>query len=210
MNTASTAEILTSSICLRQAQWAWIKSIAKGGIPSRQSLDPRDLSGIIEKTFILEARSEHEFRIRICGQAVCNQIGMEMRGMPAVSMFDLPDRQTLTGLFHTICTGKHYAVLDISGVACGNKGSVILLPMRGPDGSVSRILGAVDLSSQAFPPNRFSVHDIFHAPVAEMVHQRELTDTVAAPAPGPFSVISGGRNTGIPSRRPRPKLTLVS
>ncbi|MEO1564005.1 MAG: PAS domain-containing protein, partial [Pseudomonadota bacterium] len=75
---------------------AWRLAVGATPIPQRHRLDPRDLKQHVERTFILEQKSTDDFRIRLAGQAVCNQIGMEIRGMPAVSMFALDDRQALT------------------------------------------------------------------------------------------------------------------
>lgn len=188
---------------------AWRLAVGATPIPQRHRLDPRDLKQHVERTFILEQKSTDDFRIRLAGQAVCNQIGMEIRGMPAVSMFALDDRQALTTLLCDICQDHMIAQLSVLGTSCGTTGSIILLPMEDHEGSVVRILGGVDIQSQAMPPNRFAISKITTASIATLPELEPDPDDTAPENAQAFQVVYGGRSAGAPKTRRRGSLSLV-
>lgn len=175
-------------------------------VPYRHALDPRNLGGTLENIFILEERSDFDFRFRICGQRICDLIGMEMRGMPAVSIVAPEFRQGFTDVMYQISTRFLATKLDVQGQRCGSGASILLLPMLGPTGKKDRILGVATTPRDAMPPNRFEILSVENFDLSAMsAAQQSQPECGVQPN---LQVIAGGRANKLAS--PRPNLKLVN
>ena len=55
-------------------------------VPLRSEIDPREIRGALEHTFILEHTKLNEIRFRLAGNKLGDLLGMELRGMPAYAL----------------------------------------------------------------------------------------------------------------------------
>ena len=123
------------------------ESLRRGrAAPYRAELDPRKFEDVLENMFILEQLNQNQTRVRLAGMALCEMMGMEVRGMPPEAFIAADDRLAFEQHVQTVLTGP--AVIEFDLVATGISGSAIrgqmlMLPLRSDFGEVTRILGCV-------------------------------------------------------------------
>ncbi|MEM1264809.1 MAG: PAS domain-containing protein [Pseudomonadota bacterium] len=121
--------------------------LRKGRIaPYRAELDPRQFEDALEYMFILEQLNPNQLRVRLAGMALCDMMGMEVRGMPPEAFMASSHRSAFTTHINSVLTGP--AVVELELVAVANdgqrtKGQMLLLPLRSDFGEVTRVLGCV-------------------------------------------------------------------
>ena len=203
MQRSSPQPALQLSSTLQRVFNGWDAARDGGCIPFRHALDPRDFGALLDHIFIIEQRSVHDFRFRLCGQKICDQIGMELRGMPAVSLMATVNRQEMTALLEATLDGTDMIKLNVMGTALNMAGEMLLLPLRGPDGQINRILGTLDAPLPICPPNRFEILALEAADLQSMSTHAALAEDFKL-----FETVEGGAKTR--SSSPRPNLRLVS
>jgi len=185
---------------------AWSRARREGCIPFRKDLDPRDLGQDLANICILERRSDFDFRIRTSGHNISDQIGMELRGMPGVSLIAPQYRQTVTDLFVDCVENRCGIEMGVIGLATEQSGHILMLPMRGPEGEIDRIICAIDAGEPLCPPNRFAIASIATIPLGKVADI--LANAPERPKGFDPVVLQGGGMTSetTPSR---PNLKLV-
>lgn len=194
------------------------ESLRRGrSAPYRAELDPRKFEDVLENMFILEQLNPNQIRVRLAGMALCEMMGMEVRGMPPEAFIAAADRQAFGHHLQTVLGGPAVVELDmlatdISGSAI--RGQMLMLPLCSDFGEVTRILGCVLTERVAVrTPVAFSIvaqrTDMVVPSVAEQGHG-ELPGFAEPPAgfagakaaPGLRTVVSNpdpvstGRRTG--------------
>ncbi len=115
--------------------------------PYRAEIDPRRFEGALENMFILESLNPGQVRVRLGGLALCEMMGMEVRGMPPEAFIDNAFRGRFQEHLGEVLTGPAVAELDLLAEGRPPAGMVhaqmILLPLRSDFGEVTRILGCV-------------------------------------------------------------------
>lgn len=143
--------------------------------PYRAELDPRKFEDVLENMFILEQLNPEQVRVRLAGMALCEMMGMEVRGMPPEAFIAAPDRQAFGSHIQTVLTGPAVIELDLmaTDIAGGPvRGQMLMLPLRSDFGEVTRTLGCVVTERVAVrTPVAFSIvaqrTSIVHPSVAE-------------------------------------------
>ncbi|MFQ6552225.1 PAS domain-containing protein [Aestuariibius insulae] len=139
---------------LNQIEEYWSSLRTGSHLPQRSDIDPRELGGALESSFILERIAPGVGRFRVAGQKVWSIIGMEVRGMPLTSLFDTSSRSPISAYFEDVLRGPSKAVLPIKAVPLRRGRSVsmkmLLLPLQGENGTADRILGGLE-PCQAVP-----------------------------------------------------------
>ncbi len=138
------------------------ESLRAGRIaPVRSEIDPRMIKSALKHTFILELDPIGGIRFRLAGDKVCAVMGMELRGMPASTLIDIPDRQKFEQTLHSIVRSPEIIEYRLAaGRESRFEGSarMLLLPMQDADGKITRVLGGLSMRTQLFdPPLRFEV-----------------------------------------------------
>lgn len=135
--------------CITQEVLSYWESLRQGRlVPKRSEIDPRKLPRALNYTFILEARTPDNIRLRLTGSKLCDCMGMEMRGMPAYAMFEHGERNKFNEALQSALA--HPEILDLQLAPTAR---MVLLPMADEDNTVSRILGciSVDANHPSFP-----------------------------------------------------------
>ncbi|RYG92127.1 PAS domain-containing protein [Loktanella sp. IMCC34160] len=116
-------------------------------VPVRTAVDPAHIDAALPHAFILERCAPQVARFRVCGQRITQFIGAESRGMPLSVLFTAQGVQGIGPLLERCLDDP--AVVEVPVVSRMTLtrrrlvGSMLLLPLEGPDGLVDRVLGAL-------------------------------------------------------------------
>lgn len=127
--------------------------------PHRAEIDPRRIENVLEHAFILEMVENGAPRFRIAGMHLCDLMGMEVRAMPAASLFASADRDRFNDILERIVTTPEMVELDLlPAIHSGGSAEMLLLPVRNDKGEITRILGAL-VATDVHPerPQRFTI-----------------------------------------------------
>lgn len=130
-----------------QALRAYWEELRAGRVaPFRSELDPRRFEPVLEHMFILEQLAPRQIRIRLAGLAICEMMGMEVRGMPPEALIAAPDRDIFLRHLGTVLGGPAVAEFDLAAADRHGRqieAQMLLLPLQSDMGEISRILGCV-------------------------------------------------------------------
>lgn len=138
---------------LAQVDAYWHALYSQGGIPVRADISPRGIEGALQHCFVIERVAHHVVRFRVAGHALCDQIGMELRGMPLSALFSPPTREQLRTVLPAIFEQPALCHLELK--VKGDSGQppvsarMIMLPLRGHTGAITHALGAIEVNPNA-------------------------------------------------------------
>ncbi|MCV2881103.1 PAS domain-containing protein [Actibacterium sp. XHP0104] len=146
-------------------------------LPDRQQLDPRGLARALPCCFVLERVAPQVMRFRLAGQHLNELAGMEMRGMPFSALFLPEARAQIAPGLERLCDGPQALTLSLRGDGGfgrpGLDGEMVLLPMRGEDGAVNRVLGCLTTEGRiGRQPRRFEITALTARDLAAPVPQK--------------------------------------
>ncbi|MBV1865882.1 MAG: PAS domain-containing protein [Rhodobacteraceae bacterium] len=129
--------------------------------PMRSEIDPREISGALEYTFILEHTKLNQIRFRLAGNKLCDLLGMELRGIPAYALIAPESRDYFTDILTELLAEPKIIHLQLTSQPEGfgeQTAQMLLLPMRNDAGQINRILGCVSsIDARIKPPCRFTI-----------------------------------------------------
>ena len=130
-------------------------------VPRRADVDPRQIKEALSYSFILDHVRPGTVRFRLAGQHLTELMGMDVRGMPLRSFFELTDRKRLMEHVEMVFEGPCSLDIDLVSDAQGRApldGRMTLMPLKGSDGRVSRALGIMVTDGViGLPPRRFRI-----------------------------------------------------
>ena len=143
----------------------WERLRKDGDLPSRADLDPRVISHILSRAFILDRVRPGTVRFRVAGQQLNDLMGMEVRGMPIRAFFDLMERRRLMEHVEACFTSPSRLEMDLcseplADTRMGSKlvGKMLILPMRDHEGQITKALGCLATNGTiGEPPRRFQL-----------------------------------------------------
>ncbi len=178
-------------------------------VPKRADVDPRQIKAALSYSFILDHMRPGTVRFRLAGQHLTELMGMDVRGMPLRSFFELPDRRRLMEHVEMVFEGPCSLDIDLVSDAQGRaplEGRMTLMPLKDHDGRVSRALGIMITDGVVgLPPRRFrirrpSLHPIQPGkPALAGIEGRgvgfhEAPQPYDGPARPRFEVLDGGKH----------------
>lgn len=114
--------------------------------PHRYEIEPVRISSLLPDVFILECAGPSDYRFRLAGTRMCEQMGHEMRGCGLLDYWREQDREALHSLLHTIVNDGAAAAIRFEH-SYGDRGTarfeMLLLPLIQAGSSVNRILGCI-------------------------------------------------------------------
>ncbi len=145
---------------------AYWEALRDGGqIPYRADVDPRGLSGALDRVFLAERIGNGLAQIRLSGTRVNELAGIDVRGLPLSCLFQPDARAELGHLLEAVFTGPKAA--DVQMSARKELGRPLLaaralfLPLLDGAGDCTILLGCIGLNGDiGRAPRRF---DILHA-----------------------------------------------
>lgn len=155
-------------LSLIEAYWDALR--AGREMPTRAEIDPRGIEAALPYAFILERVSPGVARMRIAGSHLHDIMGMEARGMPLTSFFEVASRVRMAGLLEEVFQTPGTAEVSMQSAASAGQplldARMILLPLKSDLGDVSRILGClVSLGDLGVVPRRFDLRNITLRPL---------------------------------------------
>lgn len=151
-----------ASLILTSLERDWREMCGNELRPSHAGLDPLRMEDALPFAFVLKRTGPGASRLRVAGQKVHDLFFEDLAGRNFASLFGPGSADTAAELMEAAFTLP--AITSFSVVAKRSlgrrpvRGQVILLPMRDPQGDISRILGAVVTDGTACPhPLRFEI-----------------------------------------------------
>ncbi len=137
---------------LAQVEAYWHALYSRGGIPERAAVDPRGIDSALAHAFVVERVAQDVMRLRVAGRALCEQMGMELRGMPLSALFAPSCREDLNALMPTIFDRPALCHMELGAksglVQCALRARMVMLPLRGHTGAITHALGAIEMAQQ--------------------------------------------------------------
>lgn len=188
---------------LREVEAYWL-ALADGRLmPRRSEVDPRGLSGTLDRVFLLERIAPAQARFRVAGSRLSRLLEMDLRGMPVTALFHPTARPDLSDALATVFDepARLHLRLDGAGRLASARISaeMLVLPLRDDAGTVTRALGVLDWQGRISAPTRFRIG-----------HQERRTLIGYGQRPQAPAMQDTPRNATGPDARRRPALTLVT
>lgn len=174
-------------------------------VPLRAEIDPRGIESLLPNAFIAEKIAPGQARMRVAGTHLSDLMGMEVRGLPLLSLIMPEDRarvsNALVDVFERPAQLRLRLVSPPSLRHAVLGANMLVLPLRSDLGDISRALGClVSDGTIGAAPRRFRVADLRVTPVSMGV------DPVAhafAEEQAPF-IASVQKRTAMPGQPPIP------
>lgn len=129
----------------------------------RSEIDPREITGSLENTFVLEYNNSLDVRFRLAGIKLCELMGMELRGMPGRALIELGHRDELSRIIDDLINESKIVELHLRSNANngGLRARMLLLPMQDQKGQIARILGCMTAQGPSMQhPQRFEIDSV--------------------------------------------------
>jgi hypothetical protein len=120
--------------------------------PRRLDVEPARIATILSETFMLECVSACDYQYRLAGTRLCELFGTELRGSNFLSGWQEADSAVLARQLALICQQGAVIALELETTEPARhalKFEAILLPLLHTGNSISRIIGAMCLTSPA-------------------------------------------------------------
>ena len=158
-------------------------------MPLRSEVDPSGFAGALDHTFLLERTGRDRARVRLAGLWLTDAMGMEVRGMPATSLFAPGLRPAAAQAMETVFSGPSILRITLSWAGRAS-GRMVLLPLRSDLGDVTRALGCIGAPSRPdLSASRFAIRAIERTELlGASVERHELAEDAV-----PFDAPARGR-----------------
>jgi hypothetical protein len=123
---------------LAQVRAYWEGLRGDGQLPQRSALDPRGLSGVLDRVFLAERIGSGLVQVRIAGSGLSDFAGMDIRGLPLSVLFAPESRPQLAQSVERVFEAPAVAELDLGSdraVAGGLVARLLLLPLADDRGT---------------------------------------------------------------------------
>lgn len=133
-----------------------------GGIPSRTAIDPRGLTGALDRVFLAERIGAGLAQVRLSGTRVNELSGMDVRGLPLSCLFQSDTRTELSRVLEGVFQGPRAAELHLTArKELGRPplaARLLLLPLLDRAGNCTLLLGCIDTGGEiGRAPRRFDI-----------------------------------------------------
>ncbi|WP_431299938.1 PAS domain-containing protein [Tabrizicola sp. BL-A-41-H6] len=140
----------------------WEALRTDGGIPLRAAIDPRGLSGALDRVFLAERIGAGLAQVRLSGTRVNELSGMDVRGLPLSCLFHPDARGELSRVVEGVFKGPRGAELHLTArKELGRPllaARLLLLPLLDRAGDCTLLLGCIDIGGEiGRAPRRFDI-----------------------------------------------------
>lgn len=134
---------------LAQVRAYWEGLREGGGLPQRSRLDPRGMTGVLDRIFLVERIGRGLAQLRIAGSGLGDFAGMDVRGLPLSCLFTPESRPLLAQSIEMVFDAPAIAEIDLASDRLGG-GSLlarlVLMPLADPGGG-KLALGAIGFAT---------------------------------------------------------------
>lgn len=146
---------------LNEMQSHWAQLQAGRLVPLRSEIDPRAIAGTLETGFIVERTQPGMVRFRLAGLALCDLMGMEVRGMPLRSFIAPAVRADFSAQLEQVFDGPEvheYSLISESSTTAPLMARMLILPLKSDTGEIDRAIGCIVTEGVVgLSPRRFRV-----------------------------------------------------
>lgn len=164
-----------------RAYWEGLRKA--GSIPMREALDPRGMSGVLDRVFLAERIGRGVAQVRIAGSALTEIGGMDLRGLPLTVLFCSGARDLVGQVLEQVLHDPAVAELDL--ISDRGNGEVIaqltLMPLA-DDQDRKLVLGAFGFAPDAQRRCKFKVA---RRREERLFGKPEAVQPAPAPSPAP-------------------------
>lgn len=135
---------------LAQVRAYWEGLRRDGALPGRSALDPRGLSGVLDRVFLGERIGRGLVQVRIAGSGLADFAGMDVRGLPLSCLFAADSRALLGQRLEQVFETPAVVEVDLGSDRAAGGGLVarlLLLPLA-EDRGARQVLGAIGFAGQ--------------------------------------------------------------
>jgi len=138
---------------LAQARAYWEGLREDGGLPQRDRLDPRGMTGVLDRIFLAERIGRGLAQLRIAGSGLADFAGMDARGLPLSCLFTPEARPLLGQTVENVFDTPAIAEIDLASDRAGGGAllaRLLLMPLA-DQGGRRLVLGAISFAPGARP-----------------------------------------------------------
>jgi hypothetical protein len=151
------APLVFEGLAQLRAYW---ESLRQGdALPTRRSLDPRGMEGILDRVFLAERIGRGLVQLRIAGSGLADFAGMDIRGLPLSCLFAAESRTQLAITIERVYQEPAVAEIDLGSdraLGGGLVARLLLLPLA-DEGGPKLILGAISFAPGPTARYKFQV-----------------------------------------------------
>lgn len=132
-----------------RAYWEGLRDA--GQLPQRAALDPRGLSGALDRVFLAERIGRGLAQVQVAGSGLADFAGMDVRGLPLSCLFTPESRPLLAQGIETVFDTPAVTEIDLGADRLGGgalMARLILLPLADQGGRLL-VLGAISFLASA-------------------------------------------------------------
>jgi hypothetical protein len=130
---------------LAQVRAYWEGLRRADALPARSDIDPRGLSGVLDRVFLAERIGRGLVQVRIAGSRLADFAGMDVRGLPLSCLFAAESRAQLGVTLEKVFSEPAVAEVDLGADRASGGGLVarlLLLPLA-EEGGTKLVLGTI-------------------------------------------------------------------
>lgn len=134
-------------------------------LPHRSDIDPRGLSGVLERVFLIERIAHGQARFRLSGMHLHDLLGMDARGIPLGSFFEPVARTRLTDELEQVFSDNVVLTLHLEAERSlaqpALAGCMMILPLAQDEGAQKLAFGClVSEGKVGRSPRRFAISNL--------------------------------------------------
>lgn len=198
-------QLVQGQSLLQSLESYWRELRGAQRLPVRSAVDPTRIDAVLPHAFIAERISPRVARLRVSGQRINDLIGADGRGMPLSVLFAADSRDILAD--HLQAAFDRPAIVELPLYAPRSltrgrlSGRLLMLPLAGADGQVTRILGAALIDGRI----GFGARALQIPPAGAI----RLDDIAPPLGTAPLRAVAGSSHPATSPAQARPALRLV-
>lgn len=138
----------------------WTSLRTRRALPKRTAIDPSALADALPHIFLAEYISPRVVRLRLCGHALEDMMGMDLRGMPLTALFTAGARDDVMAALEQVGRGARATLVLQAEPGFGQPDMVAqlaLMPLTDDEGRITHVMGVIERHGEiGRRPRRFS------------------------------------------------------
>jgi len=142
---------------------------------------------VLDRAFVLERRRSELARFLVAGSQLCTAMGMDLRGMPMISLFDPSERRRCSDWLDHILSQPATGEMTLTAGDAVVQARMLVLPLRSDMGQIDRMLGCLELTSNAIEhPGLYRIGDLATTQIPRPP-RADVAEETHAPCPEGFA-----------------------